>query len=61
MDGMLTYVQEPLEISRRGSMGRHLNEKYVSSEQWTLVSRPLRDSVAYERDVNEGVPAKAIS
>jgi hypothetical protein len=24
------YVQEPPEISRRGSMGRHLNGKYVT-------------------------------
>jgi hypothetical protein len=36
--GMLTYVQEPLEIGSRGSMGRHLNGKYVSSGQLTLVS-----------------------
>jgi len=34
---MLTYVQEPLEISRRANMGRHLNLKYVSSGQRTLV------------------------
>ena len=42
----LTYFQEPLEIARRGCAGRHLNGKYVS-----------RKLVAYERDVNEGVPA----
>jgi len=23
-DGILTYVEEPLEIGRRGSIGRHL-------------------------------------
>jgi len=38
-DGMLTYVQEPLEISRRGCAGRHLNEKYVSCGQQTLADR----------------------
>ena len=35
---MITYVQEPLEIGRRGSMERHLNGKYVSSGQRTLAS-----------------------
>jgi hypothetical protein len=35
---MITYIQEPLEIGRRGSMGRHLNGKYVSSGQRTLAS-----------------------
>jgi hypothetical protein len=37
--GMLTYVQEPLAISRRSCAGRHLKEKYVSSGQWTLAVR----------------------
>jgi len=36
--GMVTYVQESLEIGRMGSMGRHLNGKYVSSGQWILAS-----------------------
>ena len=36
--GMITYIQEPLEIGRRGSMGRRLNGKYVSSVQRTLAS-----------------------
>jgi hypothetical protein len=31
-DGMLTYVQEPLEIGRRGSMGRHLMEKTLAGD-----------------------------
>jgi len=36
--GMITYVQEPLEVGRRGSVGRRLNGKYVSSGQRTLAS-----------------------
>ena len=51
-DGMLTYVQEPLEIGRRGSMGRHLNGKNASS--------PLREAIAYERGVSEGVQATVL-
>jgi len=38
---MIMYVQELLEIhcvGRRGSMGRHLNGKYVSSGQRILAS-----------------------
>jgi len=35
---MKKYVQEALEIGRRGSMGRYLNGKYVSSGQRTLTS-----------------------
>ena len=38
MHRMIKYVQDPLEIGRRGSMGRHLNGKYVSSGQRTLAS-----------------------
>jgi len=34
--GMLTYVQEPLAISRRSCAGRHLKGKYVSSGQQRL-------------------------
>jgi len=52
-DCMLTYVQEPLEMSRRGCARRHLNGKYVSSL--------LRKLVACENDVSEGVPATVIS
>ena len=60
--GMLTSVQEPLAISRRDCMGRHLNggKKNVSSGQRTLAS-PLRKLATYERDVSEGVPATVIS
>ena len=34
----ITYVQEPLEIGRRGGMGRHLNGQYISSGQRTLAA-----------------------
>ena len=57
--GMITYIQEPLEISRRGSMGRHLNGNTLAAVNGHL--RPLRESVAYERDVSVGVPATVIS
>jgi hypothetical protein len=55
---MLMYVQEPVEIERRGSMGRRLNGKKVSSGQ--DASSPLRKLVAYKRDVSDGVPATVI-
>ena len=35
---MITYVQEPLEIGRKDSMGIHLNAKYISGGQRTLAS-----------------------
>jgi hypothetical protein len=38
MHRMIRYVQDPLEIGRRGSMGRHLNGKYISGGQRTLAS-----------------------
>jgi hypothetical protein len=57
--GMITYVQEPLEIGRRGSMGRRLNGKTLAVVNGHL--RPLRESVTYERDVGVGVPATVIS
>ena len=47
-DGLSPYVQEPLAMGSRGYTGRDLNEK-------TLASSPVRKSVAYESDVNEGV------
>ena len=56
---MITYVQEPLEIGRRGSMGRRLNGNTLAAVNRHL--RPLRESVAYERDVGVGVPATVIS
>ena len=56
---MITYIQEPLEIGRRGSMGRRLNGNTLAAVNghW----RPVRESVAYERDVGVGVPATVIS
>ena len=56
---MITYVQEPLEIGRRGSMGRRLNGNMLAAVNGHL--RPLRESVVYERDVGVGVPATVIS
>ena len=45
---MITYIQEPLEIGRRGSMGRRLNGNTLAAVNGHL--RPLRESVAYERE-----------
>ena len=56
---MITYIQEPLEIGGRGSMGRRLNGNTLAAVNGHL--RPLRESVAYERDVSVGVPATVIS
>jgi len=56
---MITYIQESLEIGRRGSMGRRLNGNTFVAVNGHL--RPLRESVAYERDVGVGVLAKVIS
>jgi hypothetical protein len=53
--GIITYIQEPLEIGRRGSIGRRLNVNTLAAVNGHL--RPLRESVAYERDVGVGVPA----
>jgi hypothetical protein len=47
--GMITYIQEILEIGRRVSMGRRLNGNTLAAVNGHL--RPLRESVAYERDV----------
>ena len=47
--GMIAYIQEPLEIGRRGSMGRRLNGNTLAAVNGHL--RPFRESVAYERDV----------
>jgi hypothetical protein len=57
--GMITYIQEPLEISSKGSMGRHLNGNTLAVVNQHL--RSLRESVTYERDVGVGVPATVIS
>jgi len=57
--GMVTYVQEPLEIGRRASMGRRLNGNTLAAVNGHL--RPLRESVAYERVVGVGVPSTVIS
>jgi hypothetical protein len=59
MHGIITYVQEPLEKGRRGSMGRRLNGNTLAAVNGHLC--PLRESVAYERDVGVGVPATVIS
>jgi len=56
---MITYIQEPLEIGRRGSMGRCLNGNTLAAVNRHL--RLLRESVAYEKDVGVGVPATVIS
>ena len=56
---MITYIQEPLEIGRRGSMGRRLNGNTLATVNGHLCQ--LRESVAYERDVGVGVPATVIS
>ena len=57
--GMITYIQEPLEIGRRGSMGRRLNGNTLAAVNGHL--RPLRESVAYVRAVDVGVPPTVIS
>jgi hypothetical protein len=57
--GMITYIQGPLEIGRKGSMGRYLNGNTLAAVNGHL--RPLRESVAYERNVSVGVPAIVIS
>jgi hypothetical protein len=57
--GMITYIQEPLEIGRRGSVRRRLNGNTLATVNGHL--RPLRESVVYERDVGVGVPATVIS
>jgi len=59
LHGMITYIQETLEIGRRGSMGRHLNGNTLAAVNGHL--RHLRESVAYETDVGVGVPATVIS
>ena len=55
---MITHIQEPSEIGRRGSMGRRLNGNTLAAVNEHL--RPLRESVTYETDVGVGVPAKVI-
>jgi hypothetical protein len=57
--GMITYVQESLEIGRSGSMGKCLNGNTLAAVNGNL--RPLRESVAYGRDVGVGVLAKVMS
>jgi hypothetical protein len=59
MHGMITYVQEPLEMGRRGIMGRRLIGNSLAAVNRHL--RLLRESVAYERDVGVGVPTTVIS
>ena len=45
--GMITYIQEPLEIGKRGSMGRRLNGNTLAAVNGHL--RPLRESRVRER------------
>jgi hypothetical protein len=59
LHGMITYIQEPLELGRRGSMGRRLNGNTLAAVNGHL--RPLRESVTYERYVGVGVPTTEIS
>jgi len=33
---LVTYVQGPLVIDRRGGMGRNLNQIMAGSREWTL-------------------------
>jgi hypothetical protein len=56
---MITHIQEPLEIGRRGSMGKCLNGNTLAAVNGHL--RPLRESVTHERDVGVGVPATVMS
>jgi hypothetical protein len=56
---MITYIQEPLEIGRRGGRRRHLNGNTLAAVNGHLC--PLRELVMYERDVGVGVPAMVIS
>jgi hypothetical protein len=55
---MLAYVQEPLEIGR-SSMGNCLNGNTLAADNGHL--RPLREAVAYGRDVSEGVQATVLN
>jgi hypothetical protein len=57
--GMITYIKKPLETGRRGSVGKCLNGNTLAAVNGHL--RPLRESVAYGRDVGVGVPATVIS
>jgi hypothetical protein len=57
--GMITCIQEPLEISRRGSVGKCLNGNTLAAVNGHL--RPLRESVAYGRGIGVGVPATVMS
>jgi hypothetical protein len=47
--GMITYIQEPMKIGRRGSMGKCVNGNTLAAVNGHL--HPLRESVTYERDV----------
>jgi hypothetical protein len=56
---MITYIQEPLQIGRRGSVRRRLNGNMLAAVNGHL--HTLRESIAYERDVGVEVPAMVIS
>jgi hypothetical protein len=57
--GMITCIQELLEIGRRGRVRKCLNGNTLARVSGHLL--PFRESVAYERDVGMGVPATVIS
>jgi hypothetical protein len=57
--GMITYIQEPFEIGRRGGVRRHLNGNTLAAINGHLCL--LRESVPYERDVGVVVPSTVIS
>jgi hypothetical protein len=55
---MITSIEETLEIGRRGSMGIRLNGNTLAAVYGHL--HPLREAVAYERDVGVGMPTTVI-
>jgi hypothetical protein len=57
---MITYIQEPLEIGRRGSMGKCLNGSTLAAVNGHLASVEGVIRVR-ERDVGVGVHATVIS
>jgi hypothetical protein len=56
---MITYIQEPLEIGRRGSMGKCLNGNTLAAVNGHLAS--VEGVSRVRRDVGVGVPATVMS
>jgi hypothetical protein len=52
---MMTCIQEPLEIGRRGRVGKYLSGNTLAAVNGHL--RPLREADAYERNAVMGVLA----